>query len=110
VIEAITTIIVALIGASHLWERRRTRQSNERVEQKQDVVLNKIQTNHGLEPRQYLEMIGTIDQKVDLVIARQRAATYAQAEGNLRLEAQVDDVKRSLAEHVTVGHVGDIAG
>jgi hypothetical protein len=106
VIEAITAIVVALISASHLWDRRRTRQSQQRVESKQDVVLQKITTNHGLEPYQYLELIGSMDGKIDLVIARQRAATYAQAENHLALEQRIDEVQGALKDHVTVGHRG----
>lgn len=105
-IEAVTAIVVALISAGHLWDRRRTRQSQQRVEDKQDVVLHKITTNHGLEPYQYLELIGEMDQKIDLVIARQRAATYAQAEGHLRLEGKIEAVQSNLKDHVTVGHGG----
>jgi hypothetical protein len=93
ILASITPIIVALIGASHLWTRR----SHKRVEQKQDDVLRKLTTNHGLEPHQYLEMIGTIDHKVDLLSANVAASTRTLAGIGRKLDRHLDDHAREAA-------------
>lgn len=86
-LESITAIAVALISASHLWDRRRTKS----VEQKQDVLIKKISTNHGLEPHQYLELIGRIDHKVDLIGANLQASTQTVAGVDRRIDAHLND-------------------
>jgi len=89
-IESITAIIVALIGASHLWDRRR----NKRVEDKQDVVLGKISTNHGKEPWQYLEMIAEIRKSQ---LADNAVVLELLAEHTAQDHANFEQLRRELA-------------
>lgn len=46
---------------------------NRRQRSAVDSLTEKVQTNHGLEPREYLEMIAEVSVKLDMVAAGQHA-------------------------------------